>query len=224
MQGRTAELLTVALGSAFIIVAGACGTEPSVAPIADGCEGSLPLTAIAPAYAVPLRVHVTRSGHSREALCGILREMNVIWWTQAGICFDIEVVTDDVKKSPALELWFEASAPFPDGTDANGVFVTRDEMYVLDQPQLRDVDRPVTHPAARTAAHEVGHALGLSHQNCGAACDELLMRSGTKGWRLANGAPANGDELSIVRSNVARGQAPALVGDMASCSMRVPPM
>jgi hypothetical protein len=157
---------------------------------------------VSPHYAVALRVHVTRSDQSPLTLCGVLAEVNRIWWSQVGVCFDVEVVSHDEISDGQLDLWFERRAPFPNGVEANGVYVGAHEIYALDEPELARTRFAVTRPAARTAAHELGHALGLRHQDCGTACNELLMRSGTMGFSLTSDSPANVDEIAVVRDNL----------------------
>ena len=44
----------------------------------------------------------------------------------------------------------------------------------------------MTHRAARTGAHELGHGLRLSHYNGYADSADSLMSSGTLGWHLRN--------------------------------------
>ena len=171
-------------------------------------------------YVVELGVHLTRSKLDAGTLCAVVNEMNSIWWSQAGVCFEAEIVVEDQPTDSDFELWFEAQSPFPNGTDANGVYIGPDEIYVLDQPDLREVTAPVRLPAARTAAHELGHALGLGHQNCGQACDGLLMRSGTKGFALATGAPASLNEVHLVRERLAASGAKS--GGRAACQVRLP--
>lgn len=174
-----------------------------------------PPVELLPAFAVELRVHVPRSRLTSDALCAILEELNQIWWQQAGVCFETLVVQDDEASATQLDLWFESRSPFPNGVVANGVYVSPDEIFSLDRPGLATVEQPTRYSAARTAAHELGHALGLGHQNCGAECDELLMRSGTRGFRLAHGEPADTDEIQVVRDNLTRVSAGTHVTELA---------
>jgi hypothetical protein len=170
-------------------------------PMSDAC-GAMPsdrTPPYMPVYRVPLRVHTTRSDLEREDLCGTLEEVNEIWWAQAGVCFEIEIVSDDEIADTGMDLWFERSAPFPNGVDANGVYSGAHEIYSLDEPSLNTAPNPVQRLPARTAAHELGHGLGLQHQNCGTACNDLLMTSGRRGFALVTGSPASTDELARAR-------------------------
>lgn len=170
-------------------------------PMSDAC-GAMPsdrTPPYTPVYRVPLRVHTTRSDLEREDLCGALEEANEIWWTQAGVCFEIEIVGDDEIAETGMDLWFERSSPFPNGVEANGVYSGPHEIYSLDEPSLNTAPNPTQYLPARTAAHELGHGLGLSHQNCGAACNDLLMTSGRRGFALVTGSPASTDEQALAR-------------------------
>jgi hypothetical protein len=175
-------------------------TDSDAGMTSDGCaalpDATPPYT---PVYRVPLRVHTTRSDLGRDALCGALEEVNEIWWTQAGVCFEIEIVDDDEVADTGMDLWFERSAPFPNGVDANGVYSGPHEIYSLDEPNLSAAPNPTEYRNARTAAHELGHGLGLSHQNCGTACNDLLMTSGRRGFALVTGSPASTDEHARAR-------------------------
>jgi len=170
----------------------------------------------APVLRVPLAVHVGGSMAGYDEICSIAEEINEILFTQAGICFEMEldevfVNTGDPgrdrsaeKRADRLNLWLLSSGRFfPASPNANGVFLgQRDEAYTLDRPSLalggvRELSR---NPAARTGAHELGHALGLNHQDCGAPCDNLLMRSGRRGFELVTGAPGNTDEIARARN------------------------
>lgn len=158
-----------------------------------------------PVYRIPLRVHRTRSTLSDEDLCGVLEEINEIWWKQAAICFEIHTVNDDETLSEGMDLWFEETTPFPNGIDANGVYSSPHEIYSLDQPSLASAPNPVTYFAGRTGAHELGHGLSLQHQNCGSECDDLLMTSGRQGYEIATGSPADTNEQANARERAASG-------------------
>jgi hypothetical protein len=139
-------------------------------------------------YHVPLRVHVGKSARRAAGFAKILDEINHIWWSQAGICFEMQVVMNDDVQSSGFDLWF---VPKINNNDfLNGVFSSRHSIYVRDTPMLNASPRPAQHPAARTAAHELGHALNLPHRQ---DSDDNLMRSKTYGWQL------NHREIAVAR-------------------------
>jgi len=160
-----------------------------------------PGTLFNPVYRIPLRVHLGNSGRPAEQWRPILEEINTIWLSQAGICFEIETVDDDEKMTAGLDLWFDAAIP-----DWNGYFNDRHDIHVRDDPDLRPARNPALSSAARTAAHELGHALELHHLQ---DSDDNLMRSKTYGWRL------NPDEIKIARENT--GKLGAAETDGGSC-------
>jgi hypothetical protein len=143
-------------------------------------------------YHIPLRVHLNRSARRSSAFSEILKEINHIWWSQAGICFEIQVVMNDYVQSTGFDLWF---VPRINNNDAmNGIFGSGHSIYVRDTPILNAAPKPAQHPAARTAAHELGHALSLPHRQ---DSDDNLMRSKTYGWQL------NQEEVAIARKAAA---------------------
>ncbi len=143
-------------------------------------------------YHIPLRVHLNRSFRRTSDFSGILEEINHIWWSQAGICFDMQVVMNDHVLSSGFDLWF---VPRIYNNDfMNGVFSSGHSIYVRDTPILNAAPNPAQHPAARTAAHELGHALNLPHRQ---DSDDNLMRSKTYGWQL------NREEIAIARKSAA---------------------
>jgi hypothetical protein len=151
-------------------------------------ESSPPL----PVYHIPLRVHLNESARPAAAFTEILEEINHIWWSQAGICFEMQVVMNDDVKSPGFDIWF---VPRIDNSNSiNGVYSSGHSIYVRDTPILRAAHRSAQHPTARTAAHELGHALGLPHRQ---DSDDNLMRSKTFGWQL------NREEIAIARKAAA---------------------
>ncbi len=139
-------------------------------------------------YHIPLRVHLNRSSRRLSDFSEILEEINHIWWSQAGICFDMQVVMNDHVQSSGFDLWF---VPRIFNNDImNGVFSSGHSIYVRDTPILNAAPKPAQYPAARTAAHELGHALKLPHRQ---DSDDNLMRSKTYGWQL------NREEIAIAR-------------------------
>ncbi|HET6283170.1 MAG TPA: hypothetical protein VFH73_19585 [Polyangia bacterium] len=160
-----------------------------------------------PVYRIPLRLHRTRSDLGDDQLCRVLEEVNEIWWKQAGVCFEIEAVKTDTVATTGLDFFFERSTPFPNGVTANGVYGGPHEIYGMDKPSLSPAPNPSRELAARTCAHELGHGLSLGHQNPGEAClfqgtecDDLLMRSGHRGYKVIPGTPANVNEVDRART------------------------
>jgi hypothetical protein len=135
-----------------------------------------------PVYRINLRVHNGQSTLPAADLRTLLGEMNFIWWSQAGVCFEITSTKDDITGRDGLDIWFVPLVPDPVGV--NGVYKGDHDIWSRDHPSLRPAPNPVTHPAARTSAHELGHALTLPHYNGYADSAESLMSSGTLGWHL----------------------------------------
>ncbi len=129
-----------------------------------------------PVYRIPLRVHLGGSARPVEEWLPILEEINAIWLPQAGICFEIRTVGHDEPSARGFDLWFDATLP-----EWNGYFRDEHDMHVRDNPDLRPAKSAAKSSAARTAAHELGHALRVPHRQ---DSDDNLMRSKTYGMRL----------------------------------------
>jgi hypothetical protein len=102
--------------------------------------------------------------------------MNFIWRSQAGLCFEFEVVQSETTMSDGFDMWFK-----PDVGGPNGYYAGDHDIHVRDQPSLGSAPNPAMIGAARTAAHELGHGLTLDHDQ---GSDDYLMRSGTFGWEI----------------------------------------
>src|SRR5262252_6213895 len=73
-----------------------------------------------PVYRIKLRVHTSQSKLPLSDLRDSLEEMNAIWWSQAGICFEITHSKDDVTAPDGFDIWFVPEVPDPPGV--NGVY------------------------------------------------------------------------------------------------------
>ena len=132
-----------------------------------------------PVYHIPVRVHLKDSGRAPREFLPILNEMNGIWLTQAGICFEMQIAVNNEVGTDGMDIWFLPE--LGGGEMLNGFYRGDHEIQVRDTPDLGPAAHPARFPAARTAAHELGHGLGLSHRQ---DSDDNLMRSKTLGWQL----------------------------------------
>lgn len=179
-QGATAGVRRLALLAALLLAFSAtAGGAASDAP-ANGLDHA-PCT---PVYHLPLAVHLADSSRPLQEFTAIFAEINRIWFAQAGIYFDITVVAGEEMAEGGLEMSFA-----PDIGGLNGYY-DGESIRMSDHPQLRPAAHPSRSAAGRTAAHELGHALGLHHRQ---DSDDNLMRSKTYGWQL------NADEIASAR-------------------------
>jgi hypothetical protein len=123
----------------------------------------------------------------------IFDEMNNIWLSQAGICFEIRAVTHDKPLVDGVDIWF--LPVLKEFSSSNGYYNGDHNIYVRDNPILGSASRPAQSSAARTAAHELGHVLGLHHRQ---DSSDNLMRSKTFGRQL------NKLEIQSARAAAAR--------------------
>jgi hypothetical protein len=131
-------------------------------------------------YRIPLRVHLGKSKRPVQKWPPILEEINHIWLSQAGICFEMEIVLHDDVLNRGMDIWFVSG----ENEVYNGMFRDEHDIWTKDTPNLRPALNPARYPAARTAAHELGHGLGLMHNG---SSDNYLMQSQTYGWELEDG-------------------------------------
>lgn len=132
-----------------------------------------------PVLRISLRIHLGKSAWQSPDFIPIAEEISSIWLGQAGICFETEIVLHDHPAADGFDLWF---APvLQQKPSYNGLFHDEHDIHVRDLPVLDPAKHPARSATARTAAHEMGHALGLRHRQDSA---DNLMRSKTYGWQL----------------------------------------
>jgi hypothetical protein len=164
---------------------------PTSAHAADRQSGGAASAAIStqhPVLRIPLRIHLGKSAWRPVDFVPVAEEISGIWLTQAGICFETEIVLHDLTEDAGFDLWFEPV--LKERPAFNGLFNDEHDIHVRDVPILDPAKSPAQSPTARTAAHEMGHALGLRHRQ---DSNENLMRSKTYGWQL------NEDEIRRAR-------------------------
>lgn len=147
-----------------------------------------------------------------EELTRILRKVNGIW-NKAGIHWGLEsIVREPAVRTDRFRLIRQLNGEVPLGHYAmlapeptwlasglnvyyihkfpvNGVWMEQDFAMVQDTAELRPVAGGIDEPIPRVTAHELGHALGLSHRQ-----DRTnLLASGTTGTLL------NTDEVATAR-------------------------
>ena len=140
---------------------------------------ALPHSAVEPELHLPLMLNRSQSALVAPEIGAIVDEINRIW-QQAGICFEVRDIRLGYWPNSQLVLWFVAGdVPF-----VNGYFENNRYIWSEDAPRLRRAPAPAKIPAARTAAHELGHALGLRHVPRGGVLVDSLMNTGYDGFHL----------------------------------------
>ena len=162
-------------GGAGGLDGGGAGGDPG----SGGGGGNGQQPPFTPVYRIALRVHIGQSQLLQNGeLLEVLEEINWIWWSQAGICFEVETVDHDQTMSSGFDFWFRPVS------GVNGYYSGDHDIHTKDYPSLSPSPNPTDHPAARTAAHELGHGLTLGHYNGYPDSSSSLMSSGTRGWAL----------------------------------------
>src|SRR3989442_3843547 len=110
-----------------------------------------------PVYRIKLRVHNGQTTLPAVELRKSLEEMNSIWWSQAGVCFENTTTRDDARAREGFDIWFVSEVPDPPG--GNRIYKGDHDIWSRDYPNLMPAPHPVAQRAARTGAHELGHGL-----------------------------------------------------------------
>jgi hypothetical protein len=162
------------------------GLVPDAGASDDGAGGRGEQPPLTPVYRVPLRVHVGDSALDDTSLLAVLDEMSWIWWSQAAVCFEIEIVDGQQTMQAGFDFWFHRSE-IPCSPGANGVYCGDHDIHSLDRPSLGAADNmewDTERNPSRTSAHELGHGLSLQHYNGFADSNDSLMSSGRQGFKL----------------------------------------
>ena len=152
----------------------------SSTPASDASAASLP------GFHIALRVHREDSGLTGAKLAAALEEVNEIWWKQAAICFEVEVVRNGELRRDGFDLWFHRSR-LGCNASGNGVYCGDHDIHTLDAPSLNPANTAAwdsRQNPARTTAHELGHGLNLAHYNGYPDSNDSLMSSGRQGFKL----------------------------------------
>jgi hypothetical protein len=135
-----------------------------------------------PLYRIPVRVHVGTSSLALDAILTYLREVNLIWKHQAAICFEFEVVWHNRTEADGFDIFFKPELEVLPGYQViSGLHQGDHDIQVRDVPDLYNIPPAIVTNGARTTAHELGHALGLQHDE---RSNAFLMRSGHQGIQL----------------------------------------
>jgi hypothetical protein len=137
---------------------------------------------LCPLYRIPVRVHVGTSSLALDAVLIYLHEVNLIWGHQAAICFEFEVVRHNRTEDDGFDIFFKPELEVLPGYKViSGLHQGDHDIQVRDVPDLYDAPPAIVTKGARTTAHELGHALGLQHDE---RSNAFLMRSGHQGIQL----------------------------------------
>src|SRR5438128_1073772 len=157
-------LISIALQQTRTSAASISGTSASSGRASAAGSGAFEAApGRTPVYRIKLRVHNRQTTLPAAELRKSLEEMNSIWWSQAGVCFEITSTKDDARAREGFDIWFVSEVPDPPGV--NGSYKGDHDIWSRDYPDLMPAPHPVTQRAARTSAHELGHGLTLRHYN-----------------------------------------------------------
>ena len=159
-------------------------------------ENASPELPFYPLYRIPVRIHLGQSALSVDELLIYLAEVNLVWRDQAAICFEFAIRWDDQRGRDGFDIFFKPELEdYPGYSTISGLHRGDHDIQVRDIPDLYDQPPAVVSGGARTTAHELGHALGLSHNEYS---NDFLMRSGYQGIDLQP------HEIRIAREHAAK--------------------